>query len=67
MSEITLAVGASAEPRSTLSSTHCTTCNGRGLVGGFVSAESGYQDDQCPDCSTVVEGITPAVGTGGKT
>jgi hypothetical protein len=31
----------------------CTTCDGRGLIGGFVSADSGYQDDPCPDCSPV--------------
>jgi len=33
------------------SSTVCATCNGRGVVGGFVSATSGYQNDPCPDCS----------------
>lgn len=29
----------------------CQTCHGRGVIGGFVSAESGYQDDPCPDCT----------------
>lgn len=29
----------------------CSACNGRGLVGGFVNADSGYQDDPCPDCA----------------
>lgn len=29
----------------------CSTCDGRGTVGGFVNATSGYQDDACPDCS----------------
>lgn len=29
----------------------CRTCGGRGEVGGFVNAESGYQTDPCPDCS----------------
>lgn len=28
----------------------CDTCNGRGEIGGFVNAESGYQTDPCPDC-----------------
>jgi hypothetical protein len=28
----------------------CPTCNGRGIVSGFVNATSGYQDDPCPDC-----------------
>jgi len=32
-------------------STVCPTCNGRKIVGGFVNATSGYQDDPCPDCS----------------
>lgn len=32
-------------------STLCPTCNGRKIVGGFVNATSGYQDDPCPDCS----------------
>jgi hypothetical protein len=30
----------------------CKTCNGNGMIGGFVSADSGYQDDPCPDCTT---------------
>lgn len=29
----------------------CGTCNGRREVGGFINAESGYQNDPCPDCS----------------
>lgn len=33
------------------STNRCTTCNGRGIIGGFVSADSGYQDEPCPDCS----------------
>lgn len=28
----------------------CGTCNGRGEIGGFVSMDSGYQTDPCPDC-----------------
>lgn len=28
----------------------CLTCSGHGLVGGFVSAESGYDAEDCPDC-----------------
>lgn len=41
-----------SEVMSSVSSTNrCTTCNGRGVVGGFVSADSGYQDDPCPDCT----------------
>lgn len=28
----------------------CDTCEGRGVVGGFAGAESGYQDDVCPSC-----------------
>lgn len=28
----------------------CLTCSDRGLVGGFVGPESGYQTDPCPDC-----------------
>lgn len=28
----------------------CDTCEGRGVVGGFAGAESGYQDDACPSC-----------------
>ena len=34
-------------------STVCTTCNGRKIVGGFVNATSGYQDNPCPDCAPV--------------
>jgi hypothetical protein len=29
----------------------CGTCDGHGMIGGFVNAESGYQSDPCPDCS----------------
>ncbi|WP_057382340.1 hypothetical protein [Pseudomonas aeruginosa] len=29
----------------------CTTCNDSGVIGGFVGADSGYQDDPCPDCA----------------
>jgi hypothetical protein len=28
----------------------CLMCNGRGEIGGFVNAESGYQTDICPAC-----------------
>lgn len=28
----------------------CWTCNGHGLVGGFVGADSGYHAEDCPDC-----------------
>lgn len=28
----------------------CMACSGHGLVGGFVSAESGYDAEDCPDC-----------------
>ncbi|MGE4072707.1 MAG: hypothetical protein AB7E72_16180 [Lysobacterales bacterium] len=30
---------------------NCSACNGRGMVGGFVSAYSGYQDDKCDFCA----------------
>jgi hypothetical protein len=30
----------------------CPMCNGRGEIGGFVNAESGYQNDPCPECAT---------------
>lgn len=29
----------------------CATCNDSGVIGGFVGADSGYQDDPCPDCA----------------
>ncbi len=29
----------------------CSTCDGRGEIGGFVNTESGYQSDPCPDCT----------------
>lgn len=29
----------------------CLTCGGRGEIGGFVNAHSGYQTDPCPDCA----------------
>jgi len=29
----------------------CQTCSGKHVVGGFVSADSGYQTDPCPDCA----------------
>ena len=29
----------------------CKTCGGRGEVGGFVNADSGFQTDPCPDCA----------------
>jgi hypothetical protein len=29
----------------------CKACNGRGEIGGFISAESGYQTDPCPECA----------------
>lgn len=29
----------------------CKTCNGHGMIGGFVNAENGYQSDPCPDCA----------------
>ena|SRR5882724_650346 len=29
----------------------CQTCGGKHIVGGFVSADSGYQTDPCPDCA----------------
>lgn len=28
----------------------CNTCDGRGLIGGFESIDTGYRDDRCPDC-----------------
>lgn len=33
-----------------LSAAVCQMCNGHGLIGGFVSAESGYHSEPCPDC-----------------
>lgn len=39
----------------------CETCNGHGLIGGFVSGDSGYQDDPCPDCTPQAR---PEDGTG---
>lgn len=35
----------------------CQTCNGVGLIGGFVTPESGYQDEPCPDCQPTSEQI----------
>lgn len=29
----------------------CTTCNDHGLIGGFVSADAGYESQPCPDCN----------------
>jgi len=29
----------------------CQVCAGRGEIGGFVNAESGYQTDPCPRCA----------------
>lgn len=29
----------------------CSTCNGRGEIGGFAGMDSGYQTDPCPDCT----------------
>jgi hypothetical protein len=31
----------------------CETCNGRGLVGGFVNAENGYHAEPCPECCPI--------------
>lgn len=28
----------------------CCGCNGRGVVGGFVSMDSGYDAETCPFC-----------------
>lgn len=39
----------------------CTTCNGHGLVGGFVSADSGYDAEDCPDCSAAEQPDTVKV------
>lgn len=30
----------------------CGTCNGHGMIGGFVSADSGYESAPCPDCAS---------------
>jgi DnaJ-class molecular chaperone len=30
--------------------TDCSGCNGRGEVGGFISADSGYDTQTCPFC-----------------
>lgn len=41
----------------------CDGCDGRGIVGGFISADSGYQDDICPHCNgagTIATGIAEA-------
>ena len=35
----------------------CSTCNGHGLVGGFVNMHSGYEDHPCPDCSKYGEPV----------
>ena len=43
--------GCTSRPALSDTSTVCPTCNGRKIVGGFVNATSGYQDDPCPDCS----------------
>lgn len=40
-----------AQTVSSVPSTSRATCNDRGTIGGFVSADSGYQDDPCPDCA----------------
>ena len=29
----------------------CLTCNGHGLIGGFVNADNGYEAQACPDCN----------------
>lgn len=46
---ITAAITAalSAQPREVV----CSMCNGRGEIGGFINADSGYQTDPCPDCA----------------
>ena len=31
----------------------CETCNGHGMIGGFINAANGYDAKPCPDCSTV--------------
>ena len=36
--------------REALTEPVCQTCNGLGVIGGFVNMDSGYQDDPCPDC-----------------
>ena len=38
----------------------CKTCDGRGEVGGFVSADSGYQTDPCPICRAPGNGAVEA-------
>lgn len=38
----------------------CKTCDGRGEVGGFVSADSGYQTDPCPKCGGTGNGALEA-------
>lgn len=37
----------------------CMTCNGHGLIGGFVSADSGYDSRPCPDCNTPAAPVVP--------
>lgn len=37
-----------------LESRTCRTCDGHGLIGGFINAESGYDSQPCPDCNTPV-------------
>lgn len=39
-----------AERNSAVTAVECDTCNGHGMVGGFVSADSGYQSDACQAC-----------------
>lgn len=35
----------------------CGTCNGHGLIGGFVFPDQGYQDEPCPDCNKQGEAV----------
>lgn len=37
---------------------HCDMCGGRGEIGGFVSADSGYQTDPCPACSKAEQHVS---------
>ncbi|AFN39071.1 hypothetical protein G167_gp02 [Burkholderia phage BcepMigl] len=38
----------------------CQTCNDRGMVGGFVNAENGYDGEPCPDCAVEQHEAAPA-------
>lgn len=42
-----------AQTKAAVNTSVCATCQGHGLIGGFINADSGYDAEPCPVCNLV--------------